>query len=132
MTTIGGVAFRHLDRLPKVGDQVTVEGITITILEMDEHRIARVRVSRGEGAEEAAIDHLEMDESDETATAEPVATGDEDALSADRELEAAPDGGKRHKMPAENGAGSIPANAANGPDHVHDDAPSDRENKALH
>ena len=28
MTTIAGVAFRHLDRLPKVGDQVTVEGVT--------------------------------------------------------------------------------------------------------
>ena len=54
MTTIGGVAFRHLDRLPQVGDTVTVEGIVITILEMDEHRIARVRVSRGAGAEEAA------------------------------------------------------------------------------
>ncbi|MDH3639662.1 MAG: hemolysin family protein, partial [Gammaproteobacteria bacterium] len=31
MTTIGGVAFRHLDRLPKVGDRVTVEGITVTV-----------------------------------------------------------------------------------------------------
>ena len=45
MTTIGGVAFRHLDRLPKPGDNVTVEGIVITILEMDEHRIVKVRVS---------------------------------------------------------------------------------------
>jgi len=63
MTTIGGVAFRHLDRLPKVGDQVTVEGITITILEMDEHRIALVRASRGGGAEEAAIgDQVQTDE----------------------------------------------------------------------
>ncbi len=54
MTTIGGVAFRHLDRLPQVGDRVIVEGIVITILEMDVHRIARVRVARGpalEGAE---------------------------------------------------------------------------------
>ncbi len=58
MTTIGGVAFRHLDRLPQAGDKVTVEGIVITVLEMDGHRIARVRVARGvavEGdAEEAA------------------------------------------------------------------------------
>ncbi|VFM99355.1 MAG: Hemolysin, contains CBS domains [Candidatus Kentron sp. G] len=46
MTTIGGVAFRHLDRLPRVNDRVIVEGIEITILEMEAHRIARVRVKR--------------------------------------------------------------------------------------
>ncbi|PID43568.1 MAG: hypothetical protein CSB48_05775 [Proteobacteria bacterium] len=45
MTTIGGVAFRHLDHLPVEGDQVNVEGITITVMEMDVHRIAKVRVS---------------------------------------------------------------------------------------
>lgn len=50
MTTIGGVAFRYIDRLPRVGDQVTRDGVTITVLEMDDHRIARVRVTRGEGA----------------------------------------------------------------------------------
>ena len=47
MTTIGGVAFRHLDRLPKEGDRVVVEGVEITVLEMAEQRIARVRVARG-------------------------------------------------------------------------------------
>ena len=52
MTTIGGVAFRHLDRLPRVGDKATVEGIVITVLEMEAHRIARVRVARGEALEE--------------------------------------------------------------------------------
>jgi len=52
MTTVGGVAFRHLDRLPKVGDSVTIEDIGINILEMDEHRIARVRVSRGNRSSE--------------------------------------------------------------------------------
>ncbi len=52
MTTIGGVAFRHLDRLPQVGDQVVVEGFTITVLDMDVHRIAKVRVDRHVLAEE--------------------------------------------------------------------------------
>jgi len=52
MTTIGGVAFRHLDRLPKEGDKVTIEGTEIKVLEMDGHRIARVRVSRGQAEEE--------------------------------------------------------------------------------
>jgi len=56
MTTIGGVAFRHLDRLPKPGDKVTVEGIMITILEMDEHRIVKVRVSSGSVEEEKTLD----------------------------------------------------------------------------
>ncbi len=56
MTTIGGVAFRHLDRLPQPGDKVTVEGIMITVLEMDEHRITKVRVNRGNVDEEDAQD----------------------------------------------------------------------------
>ena len=45
MTTIGGVAFRLLDRLPEVNDQVVIEGITIEILDMDNHRIAKVQVA---------------------------------------------------------------------------------------
>ncbi|QEG00370.1 Magnesium and cobalt efflux protein CorC [Stieleria maiorica] len=52
MTTIGGVAFRHIDRLPCVGDQVVVDGVAINVLEMDSHRIARVRVCRSEAAPE--------------------------------------------------------------------------------
>lgn len=47
MTTIGGVAFRHLDRLPKIGDRVEIEDIMIEVLAMDEHRIAKVRVAKG-------------------------------------------------------------------------------------
>jgi CBS domain containing-hemolysin-like protein len=54
MTTIGGVAFRHLDRLPRVGDRISIEDISITVLEMDEHRIARTRVSRGTRGDETA------------------------------------------------------------------------------
>jgi CBS domain containing-hemolysin-like protein len=46
MTTVAGVAFRHLDRLPQVGDSLLVDGLTLTVLEMDAHRIARVRVGR--------------------------------------------------------------------------------------
>ncbi len=51
MTTIAGVAFRHLDRLPRTGDQVSVEDCAIKVLEMDGQRIARVRVSRGPSAD---------------------------------------------------------------------------------
>jgi CBS domain containing-hemolysin-like protein len=45
MTTIGGVAFRHLDRLPQVGDRVEVDGVEIVVLSMDAHRISRVRLA---------------------------------------------------------------------------------------
>ena len=46
MTTIGGVAFRHLDRLPRMGDRVVIDDIALTVLEMDAHRISRVRVAK--------------------------------------------------------------------------------------
>lgn len=47
MTTIAGYAFRLLDRLPRQGDRVESEDILIEILEMDDHRISRVRVAKG-------------------------------------------------------------------------------------
>ncbi|MDA7970637.1 MAG: hemolysin family protein [Gammaproteobacteria bacterium] len=46
MTTVGGVAFRLIDRLPQVGDCVRMNDIAMEVLEMDEHRIAKVRVAR--------------------------------------------------------------------------------------
>ena len=71
MTTIGGVVFRFLDRLPKVGDRVALDdGIVATVLEMDGHRLARLRIAKGvlseedEGAEEAPVP------AEETATVE--------------------------------------------------------------
>jgi putative hemolysin len=71
MTTIGGVAFRHLDRLPRVGDNISIEDIVITILEMDEHRIARVRVNRGGKLEETGAEEGQQEpELTETAVTE--------------------------------------------------------------
>ena len=43
-TTIGGLLFGRLGRLPKVGDRVNLQGTTFEILEMDERRVGRVRV----------------------------------------------------------------------------------------
>lgn len=43
-TTIGGLLFGRLGRLPKVGDRITVEGATFEILEMDGRRVGKVRV----------------------------------------------------------------------------------------
>jgi len=48
MTTIGGVLFRHLDRLPQTGDEVRVEDFWMTVLGVERQRITRVRVARGE------------------------------------------------------------------------------------
>ena len=46
MTTIGGVAFRYLDRLPQIGDRVEVDDVALTVLKMDAHRISRVRIAK--------------------------------------------------------------------------------------
>jgi len=43
-TTIGGLLFGRLGRLPKVGDRVSLQGATFEILEMDGKRVGRVRV----------------------------------------------------------------------------------------
>lgn len=90
MTTIGGVAFRHLDRLPHEGDTVNVEGTLITILEMKEHRISKVRVARGQAAEEKPA---------ETATAEE--TGVEETETPPPEGEAATIAAEEPETPAE-------------------------------
>jgi CBS domain containing-hemolysin-like protein len=54
MTTVGGVLYRHLDRLAGVGDSVQFEGMTMTVLALDGHRIARVAVERGGRPEEVS------------------------------------------------------------------------------
>jgi putative hemolysin len=46
LTTIGGVAFRHLGHVPQEGETVTVEGIRMTVVEMEGNRIARLRVAK--------------------------------------------------------------------------------------
>ncbi len=43
-TTIGGLIFGRLGRLPKVGDRVNLQGATFEILEMDGRRVGQVRV----------------------------------------------------------------------------------------
>jgi hypothetical protein len=79
MTTIGGVAFRHLDRLPQVGDSISIEDITITVLEMDVHRIARVRVSRGTRVDEAAGGDMPAEAATSEAAADEVPDGESDS-----------------------------------------------------
>ena len=54
MTTISGVVLRHLDRLPAVGDEVTVEGVQLQVLAVEGHRIARLRAMHAAGTPAAA------------------------------------------------------------------------------
>ena len=74
MTTIGGVVFRFLDRLPQVGDTVALDGCVATVLEMDGHRLARVRVAKG-GLEDL------QDEIDEDAEASLELPADQEATA---------------------------------------------------
>jgi len=55
MTTIGGVVFRHLDRLPCIGDTVAIEGYVATVLEMKGHRVASVRIAMNADQAETAV-----------------------------------------------------------------------------
>jgi len=103
MTTIGGVAFRHLDRLPRVGDDVTVEGVRITVLEMQAHRIARVRVARGQVA-------LEPEGAE--SEAEDIATGVSAQARPEAAAETQPLADRTAEPPAERAAAS-PATDAN-------------------
>lgn len=68
MTTIAGVAFRHLDGLPKVGDVVTHDDLELTILGMDAHRISWLRVRRVARADE--VDERQFDQQQEGDTSE--------------------------------------------------------------
>lgn len=45
-TTIGGVLFGTLGRLPKVGDRVELAGATFEVVEMDGRRVGKVRVTQ--------------------------------------------------------------------------------------
>ena len=44
-TTIGGVVFGKLGRLPRVGDRVELPGATFEVIEMDGRRVGKVRVT---------------------------------------------------------------------------------------
>ena len=46
-TTVGGLVFGMLGRLPKVGDAVTVTGGKLEVVEMEGRRVGKVRLVRG-------------------------------------------------------------------------------------
>ncbi|WP_448641073.1 hemolysin family protein [Geodermatophilus sp. URMC 63] len=54
--TVAGYVLAELGRLPDVGDAVQAEGRTLTVLELDGRRIARLSVTRAPDPEPAAAD----------------------------------------------------------------------------
>ncbi len=98
MTTIAGVAFRHLDRLPRVGDKVTVEGIVISVLEMDGNRISQVRVTRGVALEEDVEEDAEKALEAEKKAAQKAA---KKARKLEDEIAAPPNGESAYERTAE-------------------------------
>jgi hypothetical protein len=56
-----------LDQLPQVGDVVTIDDLEVTVLEMEAHRIAKVRVRRvaAAPAEDTGEPELQQDEAKE-------------------------------------------------------------------
>jgi CBS domain containing-hemolysin-like protein len=52
MTTVGGVIFRHLDRLPEIGDSVQLDDLTMSVLDMSGFLITRVEVVKGQQGKE--------------------------------------------------------------------------------
>ncbi len=51
--TVGGLIFYLLGRIPRTGEEVACNGLLLTVLDADERRISKVRVSRRSVAEEA-------------------------------------------------------------------------------
>jgi CBS domain containing-hemolysin-like protein len=82
MTTISGVLLRHLDRLPSIGDEVTVEGVCLKVLSLEGHRITRLSATTTRQAAKAGGEIIEPPESetgpvDEGNTGSPQPKGDE-------------------------------------------------------
>jgi putative hemolysin len=43
--TLAGLVFDTLGRRPQVGDEITIDGVTLRVDEMDELRIVRLRIT---------------------------------------------------------------------------------------
>jgi CBS domain containing-hemolysin-like protein len=59
--TIGGLVYTYLGTMPKAGDEVSVDGVTISVLQVDGRRIKKVRVSSR--AEDGEVGELGRSES---------------------------------------------------------------------
>ena len=62
MTTIGGLVFQELDRLPVDGDEVDLPGVHVKVLRMQGHRIDRVEITPGAVLITDADDYVDTDD----------------------------------------------------------------------
>jgi CBS domain containing-hemolysin-like protein len=85
MTTIGGVVLRHLDRLPRVGDEVLHEGVVIKVLEMDQHRVARLSIAKGAPPTEDPSDYDKTENASETSKQDHKES-DKDGIRSEKEI----------------------------------------------
>ncbi len=58
--TLGGLVYQRLQKMPKVGDEVRVDGVTISVLSVVGRRIKKVRVSKM--VEPTSAEHAALDE----------------------------------------------------------------------
>lgn len=81
VTTIGGLMFCILDRLPQVGDRVMLDDVELVVQEMVGHRISRIRAARHPFTDSNMNNLQAVPQSDEFAPehVEPQGTADNDA-----------------------------------------------------
>ncbi len=60
--TVGGYVFERLDRLPTVGDSISLGDYRLSVEQLDRRRIARVHVERQAGAEQGTASKTSMDD----------------------------------------------------------------------
>lgn len=60
--TLGGFVQRHLGRVPEEADAFEAEGVRVEILEVERHRVRKLRVSKCPPADESAADRADSDE----------------------------------------------------------------------
>ena len=89
MATIGGVAFRLFDRLPKVGDKVMYEGYEFIAREVKGLRISQVQVQRQ--TVESEENETDGEHAAENADAESEAEIPEPKSTAEEETETSPE-----------------------------------------
>lgn len=68
MTTIGGLIFQELDRLPIVGDKVELSGVNAEVIKMHGHRIDCVDITSGSLLITDADDYMDEENPEETRT----------------------------------------------------------------
>jgi putative hemolysin len=45
-STVSGFVFSQLDKIPELGDKITLENCTIEVVDMDEHKIDKVLITK--------------------------------------------------------------------------------------